>query len=255
MRSAPATVPGIEPRPFEFRVRFHAPVRRVRTVPLEAVSAATTRPAAEPKTTPKPEPKPQSRLEPQAQHAQPQPKAAPTLPPPQPPAPAPAPDFLPPDLEAELNADRERIETVLKKVSEVINSLREEHDLRLQQWQRAAVEMAMTTAARLLHERIVSGDFPIDAKVRDMVAQLGEDEPVAVRLNPLDLELLKSRMERASDEPLFTGPGTPRFIADSTLNRGECHVEGHDSMLLSDVTRELQDIREDLLRRIENARS
>jgi flagellar biosynthesis/type III secretory pathway protein FliH len=163
-------------------------------------------------------------------------------------------DFLPPDLEAELNADRERIETILKEVSEVVKSLREEHDLRLQQWQRAAVEMAMTTAARLLHERIVSGDFPIDAKVRDMVAQLGEDEPVVVRLNPLDLELLKSRMERASDEPLFTGPGAPRFIGDSTLSRGECHVEGHDSMLLSDITRELQDIREDLLRRIENAR-
>jgi flagellar biosynthesis/type III secretory pathway protein FliH len=143
---------------------------------------------------------------------------------------------------------------VLAEVSAGVKNLREEHDTRLQQWQRAAVEMAMTTAARLLHERIASGEFPIEAKVRDMIAQLGEDVPVVVRLNPLDLDLLMARLGRSGDDSLVTGAGAPRFAADSALNRGECQVEGRESMLLSDVTRELQDIREELIRSLDNAR-
>lgn len=234
MRSTPDVAP------LEFRVRFHAPVRRVRTISLDAAAALA-------KT--EPEPKSQSRYQPQ-----PVPKAVPTLPLPQPPL-TPAPTFLPTDLEKELKADRAQIEVVLAEVRAAIASWRVGHDARLKQWQQAAIEMAMTTAARLLHERIVSGDFPIDARVRDMIVQLGEDVPVAVRLNPLDLELLKSRLERAEDEPLLTGPDAPRFVLDASLNRGECQVEGRESMLLSDVTRELQDIREDLLRSLDNARS
>jgi flagellar biosynthesis/type III secretory pathway protein FliH len=122
---------------------------------------------------------------------------------------------------------------------------------RIEELQRAAVELATTIASRLLHERVVAGDFPIDAKVRDMIAQLGEDVPVAVRLNPADLELLKSRL---GGEPLSADRDDPRLVADPALTRGGCQVEGRESMLMSDVTRELQEIRDDLLRRLTDAR-
>jgi len=136
-----------------------------------------------------------------------------------------------------------------------VANLRKERESRIHEWQRAAVELAMATATRLLHERVVSEEFPIDAKVRDMIAKLSGDVPVVVRLNPLDLELLKSRLKKSGDDSLMTGPDAPRFISDSTLNRGECQVEGSESMLMSNVSRELQEIREDLLRSLENARS
>ncbi|QJW94409.1 hypothetical protein FTUN_1929 [Frigoriglobus tundricola] len=121
----------------------------------------------------------------------------------------------------------------------------------MQELQRAAVELATTIASRLLHERVVAGDFPMDAKVRDMIAQLGADVPVVVRLNPADLDLLKGRLGGA---PLSPDRDDPRFVPDPALTRGGCQVEGRESMLMSDVTRELEDIRADLLRSIDNAR-
>jgi flagellar biosynthesis/type III secretory pathway protein FliH len=96
---------------------------------------------------------------------------------------------------------------------------------------------------------VTAGEFPIDAKVRDMLAQLGDDEPVAVRLNPADLQLLKQRL---AGDPLLSDRADPRFVADDELARGACRVEGRESMLVSD---ELEDIREDLLRSLGNAGS
>lgn len=240
MRSTTVHPPGAEHRPFEFHIRFHAPLRGAEVVPCD-----TTPSMPHPTHAAHPEPEPQPKIA----HASTQPPTSPT-----PPAPVAPPDHWP-DTERQLKADRERIETVLREVNTTVANLRKERDSRIHEWQRAAVELAMTTATRLLHERVVSEEFPIDAKVRDMIAQLSGDVPVVVRLNPLDLELLKSRLKLSGDDSLMTGPDAPRFVSDSTLNRGECQVEGHESMLMSDVARELQEIREDLLRSLDNARS
>ena len=110
----------------------------------------------------------------------------------------------------------------------------------------------MTMSTRLLHERIISGDFPMEAKVRDMVKQLEGEPPVAVRLNPEDLQLLAKRL---GDEPLLAGMDDLKLIPDASLARGECRVEGKEAMLLSDVGRELQEIRDELLRSLAHARS
>lgn len=172
-------------------------------------------------------------------------------------APAPPPaidpaDFWKTELARELNADRKRIEDVLGKLQSAASELIKDQSERLQQWQRAAIELAMTIATRLLHERVVSGDFPMEAKVRDMIQQLEDEAPVAIRLNPADLQLLEARL---GDEPLLPGRDDPRLIPDSTLARGDCRVEGKDAMLLSDVGRELQEIRDELLRSLAHAGS
>jgi len=161
-------------------------------------------------------------------------------------------DFWKTDLARELKADRTRIEEILGRLQEATAELRKDQTERLRQWQRAAVELAMTIATRLLHERVVSGDFPMEAKVRDMVGQLEDESPVAIRLNPADLQLLESRL---GDEPLLPGRDDPRLVPDPTLARGECRVEGKEAMLLSDVGRELQEIRDELLRSLAHAGS
>ncbi|MCS7270180.1 MAG: flagellar assembly protein FliH, partial [Gemmataceae bacterium] len=122
----------------------------------------------------------------------------------------------------------------------------------LQEWQRAAITLAMTIASRLLYERIQSGEFPIEARVREMIAQLANEPVVAVRLHPQDLKLLQ---ERLAGQPLLSESEHPRFIADATLARGECRVEGRDTILLSDVVRQLQEIQDELLRSLGHARS
>jgi hypothetical protein len=244
MRSTTVTPPGFDRKPFEFRLRFHRPLRGVEVVPADETSSAA-------RPTP---PSPPARREPEP------PKSAPA-PPPTPVQPAAAKptatetessDYWPLEMERELTLDRERIESVLREVRAGAAAVREERDARLEQLQRIAIELALTIATRVLHQRIEAEDFPIDAKVRDMIGQLGDDVPVAVRLNPADLELLKSRL---GDQPLTADRDDPRFIADESLNRGACRVEGRESMLLSDVARELQEIRDELLRSLGNARS
>lgn len=235
MRSTLVARRGVAHHPHEYRLHFHRPLRGVNVVPAELAAnpaPAVARPEPQPKPAPSPPPPPTNTL----------------------PAPTAPTDFWPLETEQERAADRERLEMALKDVTAAVANLRQDRESRLQEWQRAAIELATTIASRILHERVASGDFPIDAKVRDMIAQLGEDTPVVVRLNPLDLELLKTRLEGWEGDSPLTGPDAPRFVPDSALNRGECQVEGRESMLLSDVTRELQEIRDDLLRSLNNAR-
>jgi flagellar biosynthesis/type III secretory pathway protein FliH len=156
-----------------------------------------------------------------------------------------------PDLTREFLADRERIEAVLAGLQAASVEVRKDLNGRLREWQRAAVELAMATATRLLHDRVVSGEFPVEEKVREMAAQLQEDGPIVVRLNPADLQLLEDRL---GGEPLLPGRDDPRIIPDPTLARAECRVEGREGMLLADVTRELTEIREQLLKDLGNAR-
>ncbi len=220
MRSVPVALSGFDGLPFECQLRFHRPLRNVRLVPAGAPIADAPPPAPQPKPTP----------------------------PAAPPAPIPT-DTTHAAATAELErrADRERLEAALDQVRTAVADLRKDREGRLQDWQTAAVELALTIATRLLHERVASGDFAIDGKVRDMIVQLGEDVPVTVRLNPVDLELLKDRM---GSDPLSADYADPRFVADPALTRGACQVEGRESMLMSDVTRELTEIRDEMLRRL-----
>jgi flagellar biosynthesis/type III secretory pathway protein FliH len=161
-------------------------------------------------------------------------------------------DFWQTDVGREVAADRARIEVVLGQVKSAVEGFREDQNNRLRQWQRAAVELAATIASRLVHDRIEAGEFPMEAKVRDMVDQLEGDAPATIHLNPADLELLERRL---AGEPLLSGRDDPRVVPDPTLDRGACRVEGREAMLLSDLTRELQEIRDELLRSLGNARS
>ncbi|MBY0395508.1 MAG: hypothetical protein K2X91_03425, partial [Thermoleophilia bacterium] len=161
-------------------------------------------------------------------------------------------DLFQTDLGRELAADRERIEAALGQLRAAAAGLRADRAERLREWQQAAVEMAVAIAARVLHERVEAGQFAIDNKVRDMIAQLGDDSAVDVRLNPTDLTLLNERLGGAA---LSADGADVRFVPDPSLGRGECLVEGREGMLLSDFTRELDEIRDDLLRSLKNARS
>ena len=170
------------------------------------------------------------------------------------PAPTPAAptDLWVTEIGVQLTADRKAIETVLESVQAATSDLRQEHTARMGEWRTAAVELALSIAAKLLHERVAANDFAIEEIVRGMIGDMHEDEVVSVRLNPRDLELLENRL---GGQPLLSGPTDPRLMADPTLGRGECRVEGKASVSLSDLPRQLTQIRDDLLRSIAHARS
>lgn len=150
-----------------------------------------------------------------------------------------------PEEERQRQQEREVLAQILATLRSTAAELRRQQQERLREWQRAAIELALTIASRLLYDRIQSGEFPIEARVREMIAQLEHEPVVAVRLHPQDLKLLRDRLGEQS----LVGTGEQvRLLADPTLARGECRVEGRETLVLSDVVRQLEQIREELLR-------
>lgn len=203
-----------------FRVRFHAPLADARLVPPDAPLPPLKRQT--PKTST--------------------------------PAPAPQPtDPWETDVGKQVRAEEQLIRGALNALRTAAAEAATKSAPSLAQMQQVAVEIGLTIAARLLHQRVDRDEFPVEAMVRDMAAQMFDDAPVAVRLNPADLHLLTRRL---NDEPLFPGRDDPRLIPDGSIGRGSCRIEGGaGTLLLSDPARELQEIRDDLLRRLTNAGS
>lgn len=160
---------------------------------------------------------------------------------------APPTDLWVTEIGAQLSADRKAIDTVLGSLTAAVDGLQQQHTERIGEWRAAAVELAVTIAAKLLHERIAADEFNLEGMVRDMAGEMAGDDVVSVRLNPHDLELLEKRLD---GQPLLSGPTDPQLVADHTLARGECRVEGRSSVSLSNLPRQLGQIREDLLRRV-----
>lgn len=180
-------------------------------------------------------------------------------PPPQPTAPAPAPppaadttSAVEAEVAAQLAADRDAIEAVLTAVRGAAADLQKQHADRLQEWQRAAVELGLAVAAKLLHERVTQGDYPMEEIIRQMAGGMVDDEVVTIRMNPADLALLERRLD---GRPLFPDHDDPTLLADPTLGRAECRIEGRALVLLSDLPRQLAQIRDDLIGSLAHART
>jgi flagellar biosynthesis/type III secretory pathway protein FliH len=159
-------------------------------------------------------------------------------------APPPAPQESREDTTARLlAADRALIERTLNAaslaVAEALKRLRHDRD----EWRRAAVELGVTLAARLLRDRVAAGDHPIEEIVREMIGQAGE-VAVTVHLHPLDAELLRSRL---GGKPLVEGADL-RVVEEPTLARGDCRVETAEGFVLSRLAEQLEQMRARLLR-------
>lgn len=156
------------------------------------------------------------------------------------------------ELAAVPDAERQHVDRVLAHLRTTCDKLLADRSSRLEQWQAAAVELAATMAAKLLHREVTAGTFRFDETIRDMAKQLGDDVPVTVRLHPDDLDGLERHLK---GEPLLSRDRDPRVVPDGTLTRGEVRIDGKEMVLLSNVTSQLQTIRDDLLGRLGHAGS
>jgi flagellar biosynthesis/type III secretory pathway protein FliH len=147
--------------------------------------------------------------------------------------------------------ERERLQGVLGELLDAARELREAQRARLGEMQKVAVELAMAVASHMLHDRLESGDFPIEELVRAAVKRLEPRQAVIVRLHPDDLALLE---RRTADEPLFAlDTEELRLIADPSLRRGDCRAETGDVAVVANLEEHLAEIRRDLLRALPEA--
>jgi flagellar biosynthesis/type III secretory pathway protein FliH len=145
--------------------------------------------------------------------------------------------------------DRLAIERALAGMKEAVRSLEEQQQHRLADLRRAAVELGVTIASRLVHEKVLAADFAVETLVQKAIDQLEPQQPVTVRLHPKDKALLEQRL----GAPLLHDAMEVRVVADAGLDRGSCKAESGDVSVWSNLEDQLAEIRRHLLRSVEHA--
>ncbi len=120
----------------------------------------------------------------------------------------------------------------------------------LDELQEVAIELAAGAASFLVGYAIDNNVFAIDELVKKALHQMEADQPVRVRLNPADHELLKS---------LLKDPETARILKDvscvddDSINRGGCRIEAGRRILVSDMHSRMEDIRRAWLEKLDDS--
>lgn len=178
-------------------------------------------------------------------------------PPPEPPPPPPEPVVvaaepvvsMEEELARRLDADRGLIEKSLAAMNQQIHALHETRSQERREWRKAAVELAVTLATRLVHDQILAGDFPLETVARELIGQV-DAGPVTVYLHPDDLALINHRLD---GKPLVERDEAVVIRPDPALPRGDCRVETGEAIALAQLDVQLADLRRRLLRSLGHA--
>ena len=148
-------------------------------------------------------------------------------------------------------AEKVRIEHLVADFSAATNSFLESLRQQRAELQHVAVELAIAVAARLLHDRIGTGDFAVERMVRTCLDRLGSVDAVQVRLHPDDIALLEDRL--GGRRPLFADTGSIQLVPTTSLGRGSCRCDSGLVSVSSSLESQLLEMRGQLLRSLPHA--
>ena len=141
---------------------------------------------------------------------------------------------------APTETDVNRLHELLGTVSESVSELQQQHRNSLEEMQQVSVELSVSAASWLTGVAIDAGQFAVDDLIRMALHRLGADQPVQVRLNPADHQLLRELM---SASPVKEQLEQMNCMDDPSLPRGSCRVDSGRRMLVSDMESRLEEIR------------
>jgi flagellar assembly protein FliH len=156
--------------------------------------------------------------------------------------------------EQRLREEGEALKRILTSLQNAAQAVATQQMEQLAEVRRVTVELAVAIASRLIHERILAGQFGVETLVRQVLEKLEPRQPIAVRLHPDDLALLKRRLP-AGDPLANLENDKVRFVADPALSRGDCRAEAGDVRIVSHLQGQLEEIRQHLLRSVGHAQS
>lgn len=139
---------------------------------------------------------------------------------------------------------------LLTNAADQAAELRQMQRQSLSELQEVAVELAAAAASFLVGYAVDNSVFAIDDLIRKALLLMEADQPVRVRLNPADHELLKSLMK---------DPETARILKDvscvddDSINRGGCRIEAGRRVLVSDMHSRMEDIRRAWLEKLDDS--
>jgi hypothetical protein len=139
---------------------------------------------------------------------------------------------------------------MLADTAELVMELQDQHRQSLQEMQEVAVELATAATSWLTGVAIDRGEFAVDDLIRKALHQMEIDQPVRVRLNPADHDLLKNLMRDPAGRRMLENVSC---FDDSTLSRGTCRVESGRRIVLSDMESRLEDIRRSWMEKLDDS--
>jgi len=141
---------------------------------------------------------------------------------------------------------------VLADVCGVVVECEQRRAQSMKELQQLAVEIGFAAAERLVRQSLDRGDFSVERLVGEVLKQAVPEAVIAVRLNPIDLELLE---EARTLHPPSVELETTRFQSDPDVTRGSCRVECDGFDLVSILEDEIDEIKLYVLQELENAQS
>ena len=139
---------------------------------------------------------------------------------------------------------------MLANTAELVMELQDQHRQSLHEMQEVAVELATAATSWLTGVAIDRGDFAVDDLIRKALHQMEIDQPVRVRLNPADHELLKNLMRDPAGRRMLENVSC---FGDSSLSRGSCRVESGRRIVLSDLESRLENIRRSWMEKLDDS--
>ena len=139
---------------------------------------------------------------------------------------------------------------MLANTAELVMELQDQHRQSLHEMQEVAVELATAATSWLTGVAIDRGEFAVDDLIRKALHQMEIDQPVRVRLNPADHDLLKNLMRDPAGRRMLENVSC---FDDSTLSRGTCRVESGRRIVLSDMESRLEEIRRSWMEKLDDS--
>src|SRR5262249_32110688 len=128
--------------------------------------------------------------------------------------------------------------------------LHAEHRARLDEMEKAAVELAVAIARKLLFDRLDAGAYPVEALARAVIARLPPRRPVRLRLHPDDKALLEKRL---GGDPLIADNPEVEVVADAALAPGDCRADAGEVRVAAGLAPHLAEIHRVLLENVGHA--
>ena len=143
----------------------------------------------------------------------------------------------------QIREQRSAMLSAIQNLHQVTKQTERQIDLMVREMQEATVELACAIASKLIFEEVDSDRFPIANLVHEVISRLDTTAAAVVRLHPDDLALIQQ-------QPMISGTGEDRsleFVADPTLNRGDCKAKSGEISVVYQLRRQIDDLRRQLL--------
>lgn len=115
----------------------------------------------------------------------------------------------------------------------------------LPELQQTTIELAHAIAAKLVLDRVLADQFPIENLVREVVERLNTEQPIVVKLHPADFTVWERHVTGGGSE-VSLGDNV-RVQADASLARGDCQASAGEVSIVYELRRQIEELRQQLV--------